>query len=199
MKGQERSQIMSCKRMRWTIKKGCQTLTPAYSNLLTDAVASLQPVIDKIKQLLDGIYEKVFEKRREAYKQQVLLNGQSLRMIKAVKCLTMADKADKVSAALQADGTTIARKIKVMIVDAVKDAKENEKSKKFKKANDKKGDKESKNWKGPPGSGAHAKKTTPKKNTKNSQTSAKRDEAGGKNNITPADNSKRKENSTKKV
>ena len=33
---------------------------------------------------------------------------------------------------------------------------------------------------------------------KNSQTSAKQDGAGGKNNVTPADNSKRKENSTKK-
>ena len=64
--------------------------------------------------------------------------------------------------------------IKVMIVDTVKDAKENEKkSKKSKKVNNKKGDKESKNSKGGPGSGAHAKKTTPKKNMKNSQTSTK--------------------------
>ena len=135
----------------------------------TDVVSMLRPVIDKIKQLLDGIFGQIFIKPRHAYKQQVLLIEQSLRILKAEKRLTMTDKADKVSVALQAEGTASARTIKLMIVDVVKDAKENEKkSKKSKKAHNKKGDKESKNSKGALGSGAHAKKATPKKNTKNS-------------------------------
>ena len=123
-----------------------------------------------------------------------------MRLLKAEKRLTVTDKADKVSAAVQAEGTASARTIKVMIQDAVKDANDNEKkSQKSNKANNKKGDKESKNLKGAPGSSAHAKKTTSKKNTKHSQTSAKRDGAGGKNNLTPADNSKRKEIPAKNV
>ena len=84
-------------------------------------------------------------------------------MIKAEKRLAMANKADKVSAAVQAEGTASAKTIKVMIQDEVKDAKENEKKpQKNSKANNKKGGKKSKNSKGAPGSGAQTKKTTPK-------------------------------------
>ena len=57
----------------------------------------------------------------------MLLNEQSLGMLKAEKHLKMADMADKVSAAVQAEGTVSAKTFKVMILGAVKDAKENEK------------------------------------------------------------------------
>ena len=90
----------------------------------TDIVSRLRPTINKIKQLLDGAFKQVFVKSRQAYKHQVLLNEQFLRMLKTEKRLTMADKADKVSAALQTEGTANAKTIKVMIVDVVKDAKE---------------------------------------------------------------------------
>ena len=92
-----------------------------------DVISKLQPTIDNIKQLLDGIHKQFFVKPRQAYKQQVLLNEQSLRLLKVEKRLTMTDKADKVSAAVQAEGTASARTIKVMIQDAVKDANNNDK------------------------------------------------------------------------
>ena len=70
-------------------------------------------------------------------------------MLKAEKRLTMTDKADKVSAALQAEGTASARTIKVMIVDAVKYAKENEKSKNPKKQMTKRETRSQKTRRGP--------------------------------------------------
>ena len=129
-----------------------------------DIISKLRSTIDKIKQLLDGIHEQIFVKPRQAYKQQVLLNEQSLRLLKAEKRLTMSDKADKVSAALQAEGTASAKTIRVMVQNAVKEANVKDRNpKKSTRANNKKGEKESKNLKGPPSSGAHAKKMTPKK------------------------------------
>ena len=151
--------------------------------------------IDKIKQLLDGIYEQIFVLPRQAYKQQVLSNEQSLRLLKAEKRLTMSDKADKVSAALLAEGTASAKTIKVMVQDAVREASEKDKNSK-KSTKTKKGEKESKNLRGAQGRGAPTKKMTPKK--KNSPSSAKRDGAGGSNNATPADSSRKKGASTKK-
>ena len=166
----------------------------------TDIVSRLRPTINKIKQLLDGAFKQVFVKSRQAYKHQVLLNEQFLRMLKTEKRLTMKDKAGKVSAALQAEGTASARTTKVIIVDALKDAKKNEKkSKQAKKANDKKGDKESKTRRGPQTVAPMQRKRHQRKIQKISQTSATQDGAGGKNNVTPAENSKKKENSSKKV
>ena len=71
---------------------------------------------------MDGIYEHVFVKPGEAYKAQVLVNEQSLRMFKAEKRLLTKDKADKVSEAMQAEGATSSKAIKVMILDVAKRA-----------------------------------------------------------------------------
>ena len=160
-----------------------------------DIISKLRSTIDKIKQLLDGIHKQIFVLPRQAYKQQVLSNEQSLRLLKAEKRLTMSDKADKVSAALLAEGTASAKTIKVMVQDAVREASEKDKKSK-KSTKTKKGEKESKNLRGAQGRGAPAKKMTPKK--KNSPSSAKRDGAGGSNNATPADSSRKKGASTKK-
>ena len=139
-------------------------------------------------------------KPREAYKQRVFLDEQSLRIIKAEKRLSMKGKADKVSAAIQAEGTASSKTIKVMILNAVTQAKEderkNQKAKNTKRANEN-GEQKSKNLKRTPSGGTKTKKTTAKK-TKLSQPSATKNGAGDKSNATPPESSKRNTNSTKK-
>ena len=125
VRGQHQKQLQQQLQQQQQSCAGGAALKPLhmlmYSNL---PMLILTCVLSQKKNmhLMDGIYEHVFVKPGEAYKAQVLVNEQSLRMFKAEKRLLTKDKADKVSEAMQAEGATSSKAIKVMILDVAKRA-----------------------------------------------------------------------------
>ena len=137
--------------------------------------------LKKVVSLLTSIFDQIFIKPRSRYDLQVETNNTAFRIFKAEKSLTITEKADKVTEAIQAEGTVSSKVIKVMILDEVR--KELAKKKKLEKkkstsAPEKTNPKttKAKNKKGAKGGGALPKKST--------QKSSARKGAEGSNNAT---------------
>jgi hypothetical protein len=137
--------------------------------------------LKKVVSLLTSIFDQIFIKPRSRYDLQVETNNTAFRIFKAEKSLTITEKADKVTEAIQAEGTVSSKVIKVMILDEVR--KELAKKKKLEKkkstsAPEKTNPKttKAKNKKGAKGGGALPKKSNHK--------SSARKGAEGSNNAT---------------
>ena len=121
----------------------------------------------KVVSLLAGMFDQIFVRPRSRYNLQVETNDTAFRIFKAEKSLTIAEKADKVTEAIQAEGTVNSKVIKVMILDEVRKElakKKKLESKKSTSTSTKDTPKKTtaKNKKGAKGGGAQPKKSTHK-------------------------------------
>ena len=173
-----------------------QNVTPLAQQNVFQTAANMQhrERLKKVHHKMVRYVDNLFVRPRIEYRRRVDRNAQRMRVKIAEKELKKVSMADKVADAVQKEGSTTPRTIKVLITDGIEKAME----KKSKGQNSKPSPSSKNSGGAQQQGGARQKKKSPASSKKNSnKNTSKRGSARGRSNATEGNDSKRTRSSSK--